>query len=387
MQLSPYTPGTVASDVVGRERQLRDVDRTLAFLKSFPRFEGRINVFVGPRGVGKTSLLRVVQRHATELGFDTVWVTAGDGAFIEELIEAFEHLSHTWRDTAGGVFRELLQNVKLTLGFLEIDGVTGAKDKPTMPLGRQLQTVVSRAGHLSKQQQRAGLVVFIDEVQSADPDGLRALAYAWQHMQSEEPDIPVLAVTAGLSHSQDVITDAVSFAERFRYVHLENLEADAAREVLERPARGVGVRWGDAALRAALEWAGGYPYFLQLIGDLTWEAAGFPDAGQPITAEHVRTAADDFRHARDDFFRSRWFKASPSEETLIVAMASLGDGPIRRAAIAKKLGVATSDLSMARASLMDKGIVHSAAHGFLAFTAPGFAAFIRRLHDLPEPEN
>ena len=47
-------------------------------------------------------------------------------------------------------------------------------------------------------------------------------------MQSESPDAPLMTVCAGLSHTQDVITDAVSFAERFEYTYLENLSREAA---------------------------------------------------------------------------------------------------------------------------------------------------------------
>ena len=42
------------------------------------RLVGRIRVDHAPRGIGKTSLLRQVQRHAEDMGAATVWVTAGE---------------------------------------------------------------------------------------------------------------------------------------------------------------------------------------------------------------------------------------------------------------------------------------------------------------------
>lgn len=66
----------------------------------------------------------------------------------------------------------------------------------------------------------------------------------------------------------------------------------------------------------------------------------------------------------------------------MLAMSQLGDGPIRRKDIATTLGAHTTDISMARRSLMNKGLVDSPQHGYLEFTAPGFADFVRRSANL-----
>ena len=252
-------------------------------------------------------------------------------------------------------------------------------------LGRQLQEVLTRAADAATDNGKRGLVLFVDEIQSADPDGLRALAYAWQHMQSENPDVPLLALTAGLSHSQDVITDAVSFAERFHYVHLNNLDPEASELALVQPAHGRGVTWSVAALERALGVARGYPFFLQLIGDLAWRAAEDPDPGKCIEDEHVAEAVDEFHISRDDFFRSRWMKATDREIAVIVAMSALAlqtedpdEALLKRGDIAAEMGVNTSAISMARRSLMDKGLIEAPEFGKLSFTAPGFAEFVNR---------
>jgi Mn-dependent DtxR family transcriptional regulator len=50
---------------------------------------------------------------------------------------------------------------------------------------------------------------------------------------------------------------------------------------------------------------------------------------------------------------------------------------VRRGDIAASLGVATEELSVARARLLDKGLVEAAGHGLLTFTIPGFAQYVR----------
>lgn len=62
---------------------------------------------------------------------------------------------------------------------------------------------------------------------------------------------------------------------------------------------------------------------------------------------------------------------------MLRAMAHNGDGPVRRADIAATMGRGSNELSMARRSLMDKGLIDAPSHGYLEFTAPGFADFVR----------
>lgn len=52
-----------------------------------------------------------------------------------------------------------------------------------------------------------------------------------------------------------------------------------------------------------------------------------------------------------------------------------------RAEIAAAMGVKSTDLSMVRRSLMDKGLIDAPRYGQLAFTVPGFDAYIRQLRD------
>lgn len=385
MQPSPYTPGTVTHHLVGRDRQLTDIQRDLALIAQFPRFSGRIQVFVGPRGVGKTSLLRTVQVDAQQADLHTIWVTAGDGNFLLELVESFSRYAQNWRSKTTEKLKALLSTLKVTVAGISISAPENHPTTSHTALGRQLQEVLVSAVQAARNNGLKGIVLFVDEIQSADANGLRALAYAWQHMQSENPDLPALALTAGLSHSIDVITDAVSFAERFSYTHLGNLPADAATQALITPAARLGVSWADGALPNALDIAHGYPYFLQLIGDLTWKAADYPDGGTLLLDTHVAEALENFRTERDSFFRARWMKATAREIEFITAMAAIAqksDTPdeawVKRGDIAERLGVSTTAVSMARRSLMDKGLIAAPEFGQLSFTAPGFVDFVTR---------
>lgn len=375
MNISPYTPGQVAREIYGRDKILEDFKRDLAFQIAEPHLLGRIEVYSGPRGVGKTSLLRSAQSYSVSKGFETVWVTAGEGSLLASLIESLSGLTRSWKGELGDKLGELLESVRIQIGGISVGGVSGEETEITAP-SRLLQEILIAAGQAAVQRGN-GLIVFIDEIQAADAESLKAVAYAWQHLQSEAPNLPMAVFSAGLSHAQDVITDAVSFAERFSYQHLGNLSDRDSMKALRRPATDKGVRWDEEALEMALDAANGYPYFIQVIGDETWRSSGYPGAGTTIEAGQVRAALEGFNAMRNSFFRARWQKATPVEMSFLQAMAAEGDEPVKRASIAHAMGKQSDGLGVARRSLLDKGLIDTAGHGYVQFSAPGFARFIR----------
>ena len=186
MRPSPYTPGQVATVVPGREPQIEAIRERLSYVSQFQRFAGRIRVDVGPRGVGKTSLLRAMQAEANRIGFATEWVTAGDGPFLVALTEEFEKLAGDWKEKTKETLRQALSTLTVSIGGVSI-GTGASAPKPRRgSAGRALQDVIVAAGRGAVAGDQNGLALFVDEIQSADADGLRALGYAWQHMQSED---------------------------------------------------------------------------------------------------------------------------------------------------------------------------------------------------------
>lgn len=374
MQPSPYTPGMTTVRVPGRDRQLEEIRERLAYTASFGRLNGRIRVDVGPRGIGKTSLLRAAEADARRLGYLSIWVTAGDGTLMNALADEIAEATASWREDLRSILRSALSGISVTVA-----GITVAPPAaPPTPRAnaRTFGDLVVLLTETAVKNGSTGVAIFIDEVQSGDREGLRALAYAWQHLQAEEPLLPATVFTAGLNNSQDVITDAASFAERYNYNHLENLDDDAAISAIVEPAAALGVTWTPDAVQSVLRAAAGYPYFVQLLGDFTWRAAQNPDPGQDITADHFSAGMAGFTQAQNNFFRARWTKATRAEAEFLAAMAQLGD-EASRGEIANQIGKHTDALGMVRNSLINKGLIESSGYGGVRFTAPGFAEFIR----------
>ena len=61
------------------------------------------------------------------------------------------------------------------------------------------------------------------------------------------------------------------------------------------------------------------------------------------------------------------------------AMAELGSGPYKSGDVAAKLGRKTSEVSVVRQRLLDKGLVYATEdYGYVDFTVPRFGEFMVR---------
>jgi hypothetical protein len=380
-QPSPYTPGEVAREVPGRSKQVAEIDERLMYLTELHRLVGRIRVDVGPRGLGKTSLLREVQRRAEARGAITVWVTAGEGTgLLPALAGEIERRSHGWARESRSKLRGLLDSLSVTVGVPGVAQATASwkkKRSASAPHGvREFEAVIRETAKLAVKERHRGVVLLIDEIQAADPDGLRTLAYAWQHLQAEGVDVPAAVFAAGLPTSPEVIGGVVTFSERFAYRTIKTLPPDAARVALVRPAGADGVEWDPMALDEVVHEAQGFPYSLQLFGDATWSSAGYPDPGGRLTVAHVDRARAAVAEDLSALFRSRWERSTPAERSFLSAMAHLGGAPVARADLARALGLTSDELSVPRARLIDKGVIEAAGRGLLAFTVPGFGRYV-----------
>lgn len=71
-------------------------------------------------------------------------------------------------------------------------------------------------------------------------------------------------------------------------------------------------------------------------------------------------------------------RLTKAELMFVKAMAALGDGPYAMADIAKSMSRSQKSLGPARSTIIAKGMIYSSDHGYLDFTVPLFADFLRR---------
>ena len=402
MLSNPYTPGGRPRVFVGREDERRWLRDRLARVVAYGEMMGPLALATGPRGVGKTSLMRDLQAQAQQAGFVVAWVAGvKQQPFLADVVDRVTRaLDRADRLEKPGRARVQEVGVEVGVGLAKVSATIARGDSSdagsSAALVGPLEDFFHTASHLVRDAGGAGLLVIIDELHApllprsdrdstADPRAVldaAVLLNAVQNMEGERENYPLGVIGAGLPETKAYLTRAATFGERTHEMVLHELDEATARQVLTEPARGLGVSWSPEALAAATDAGGGYPQSLQTIGAATWDAAQ-PDEGDTITPadlEAGRTVSD---AGIESLFRARWEVATAFERAFLQAMARQTDTETDRAAVAAELGVDTDALGMYRRSLISKGIIESPRHGSLRFTIPGFAAYVRSLDDDP----
>lgn len=385
---NPYTPGQVPRVLAGRTAELNRIRDQVSRVATFGELGGPLLVFHAPRGLGKTSLLRTAQRQSLEIGFVTAWVACSrERPFLPELVKAVERGLQRAEvippGEAGGPWRARLAAISVEFG------VPGAKVRADLtrreaapqpvpgpaPIAA-LEDLLHESSAAVRARGGAGLLVFIDELHAASADDMATLLNALQNLDGEREDNPLAVITAGLPVTPEALTRAATFGERSAFVPLDVLaEADARSAVIE-PAEALGVRWAGDALDRVVGEARGHPYFLQLVGSATWNAAQ-PAAGDTITLADVEAGVPAANEQLTAMYRARWGSATEAEQAFLAAMAAASTDNVTRAQIAKRLGVDTYAISVPRERLIEKGVIEPVGHGLVRFTLPGFAAYVR----------
>lgn len=380
MQISPYTPGEVADAVPGRAAQLAFYAERAQRISTLGQFIARVRVDYAARGVGKTSLLREAERIFTRSAISTIWVTANEDENL--LLTVLDEMRKLVPSTRVADVLNYIDSATLTLDAGVLKGSVTVKPKKkdaTISAASSSKAFITAFENVTRvlvEEGKNGLVILVDEIQSADKPSLRAIANAWQEMKSSPGRVPSGLFTVGLPGSQDHINSAVTFSERFDFSELFGLDDGGVATALADPAHNLSVLWDRPALQVAVREAKGYAYKVQLIGDETWKVAGYPDPGATITADHVETAMPQVDIHMETLFRARWRSASQKQRELLSTIAELGGLDVKREDVAARLGVTTQSISMARDGLLRRGIIDANRHGRVSFTVPGFTEWI-----------
>lgn len=385
--LNPYSPGAGLRPrfLVGRDAEIDQMKVLVA--RAERRTVSRGLVLHGLRGVGKTVLLNNLADLADNAGWITARVEArpaGSGERFElqlagSLREVFRRTS--WRASATDRYKTALGTLKSFTVKVDATGSLSASFDGDATRGRADSGVIGSdladlAADLADvaEERSVGVGIFIDELQDASPEVLRALCTA-THAAGQRAK-PFYVIGAGLPSLPRVLAEAASYAERlFHYRSIEHLGELEAGNVLTEPAGAEGITWEPQAVATLVNETAGYPYFLQEYGKAAWDVAIGPD----ISQSDALVAVTEGRASLDaGFFRARWERATKSERKYLAAMATDGVGPSSSAEVAVRQGKSPSSLGPARASLISKGLIYAPEHGQIAYTVPGMADYIRR---------
>ena len=256
-----------------------------------------------------------------------------------------------------------------------------AAPAPSMDVTRDLTDLLLTLGEAARQHER-GVVLLFDELQFAATDPLGALVTALHKVAQRE--LPVTMVAAGLPQTRGVLAEAASYSERmFALAEVGPLTGGDARRALVEPAEQEGVSWSSEALDEVVRFTEGYPYFLQLFGDLLWQHA----TSEPLSARDVARTAPLVRSALDNRFFPRTERLPVAQRRYLRAMAESGAAEVASRDVAELLGLRSStQAGQTRDALIRKGLIYSPRLGYASFTVPQFDDHLRRHHELERHE-
>ena len=235
----------------------------------------------GPRGNGKTALLVWLQRHLAAIpGMDVIRLTPSGIKTPERFAGAL--LPNAW----------LARFTPKELSVLGLAWRPGGGQPP--PAAKE--AIRHRAS-------KRPLALLLDEAHTLSPEVGNELLNASQELVAELPFFPVLAGTPDL---EDRLSEMeASFWSRAEQIRVNRLDPATAAAAIERPLQDEGMSIETAALERIVAESDGYPFFLQLWGQLSWDCAA-PEGRQLITSDDVEAAAPEFEETRGDYYRQRY---------------------------------------------------------------------------------
>ena len=280
--LNPFLPGDgqLPPKLSGREAEQSVLLGCLDRLKAGRPCPSNV-ILIGPRGNGKTALLRWFKRRCEKAkGVDTVWLTPkavpGRDALASRL---------------GPKRRFLPASVSVNLG-----GLAGGEWRLADDPGAFAELLVARC-------KRRPLVVLLDEAHALDAEVGGFLLNLSQEVRGE--DAPFLLVLAGTPGLQDALNQmGASFWDRAEQLGVGRLSAGASAEALEVPLAREGVSLDPGALADVVADSQRYPYFIQLWGEALWNALR-REGGKRVDASLAAAAQPAVSKTRGNYYENR----------------------------------------------------------------------------------
>ncbi len=288
-----FTPGTgaVPPYLAGRKQEqeyFRDCVEVLVLRGR--NSVSRDLILYGPRGNGKTALLRYLQQetHQQEASkLDILRVTPDELRTLDAL---------------SGRLVEGHQTLRKRFKSVEVSGGVGGLFQAKTEVDLSLASVTIR----KLLQERSGnkpFILIIDEAHRLTPAIAESLLNASQTVRLE--GCPFLLVLAGTPNLRATLGQAnASFWDRSEIVPLGRLSPDEASQALAVPLQAAGITFAPGVLENIVEQTHCYPFFTQLWGDCL--ARRLDQTGEvEITMETVKAVEEEVITKRNAMYQVR----------------------------------------------------------------------------------
>ena len=276
---SPFVPGQgrIPPYLAGRETEQALIRNLLSKVEQRKAPASDLLLY-GPRGNGKTALLEWACREARNRKIETRKFSSMEVQSTEWLAQSLSMLPR-W-------LRSLRELSAWKVSIKTVDPGPG------------------RIGDaLARRARRRGLVLAIDEAHALTIDVGQHVLHAVQRLRSE--GVPVMLLLAGTPDlPRHLGKMEASFWGRSERLPLGLLSTEAAGDAIRIPLDAEGRSIDQEALQQVVAESHGYPFFLQVWGDLLWCQAA--DAARSASLEDVDRARALFKIRRNVYYSDRY---------------------------------------------------------------------------------
>ena len=362
--MNPFTPtfGVSPSVVLGRESVVTRFSRSLDGSVGDPR---RILLISGPRGIGKTITLNELEDAAAQHGWMVIRAHPYDliGPLVNTIVpEAIQKVSQ--QDNGG---RRITGISVAGIGSISTEQRNTPQPVPSLiSVLNQLCDVVGDC---------SGVLITLDEVQSADPSELWELSSAIQDLRRDNRHIAFVA--AGLPDGINALLKhpGTTFLRRAQHVSLAPMTPQETIEILTSTAGEVNITLNSDTLDKAAALTRGYPFLIQLLGFHLVEEVRSANRSiiEPFDVDAVTETVLD---TLGQLVHGPALLGVPRSQTdYLTAMAEIQEdsSPVSTGQIAELLGKRPQDLTVVRQLLIERELLYSPRRGYLNFVIPHMA--------------
>ncbi|MDQ1105941.1 hypothetical protein QE364_003865 [Nocardioides zeae] len=360
MTANPFKP-TAGADppvLVGRGDLLDELADTFV---DGPGSPGRITIFTGVRGVGKTVMLNETEDMALRHGWLALTETATDG------------LAQRLDVRVARILEERVPRPRRRITGATLPGLVGVTTQLTPEIEDDLrQRVTALLDDLERH--GTGLLITIDEVHRGASADLRAVAALTQHLIREGREFALAmaglpSAVAGLL-SDDVLT----FLRRASRHALGGVAIEEVEAAISSTMAEAGRTLEPEAARLAAAGTSGYPFLIQLVGHQLWRASR---GATVATVAHAKQAVEAARRRMGSLVHETALAdLSDVDKTFLVAM-SHDRGPSRMGEIARRMRVQPQYANTYKQRLIEAGVIVSAGHGKVDYALPYLREYLR----------
>ena len=355
---NPFTPtfGRVPYALAGRDELIDDVMEGLA---NQPGDPNRSTIFIGPRGSGKTVLLRSISQEASRMGWVCVSVSARKGMLDKIVGRAHVNAHHL-----------LVEQSKSSVSSIQVGPVALGREvkREEVPWWLDIQNMVEQLN-----EQGIGLLVTIDEI---DPTCEELIDFidTYQHFVSEERDVALLM--AGLPGQVSALLQDknVSFIRRAFQRHLRPIDRYDVEEAIYETLASKGKAIDNDALAVAVEAAHGLAFAVQLVGYYLWRVCGADETIDVRDAEEAASISR--RELVNSIVEPTLSELTQRELEYVTAMAQ-DAGPSSTSDVAARMGISMTNASNLRRRLITYGIIVDRRMGVVDFELPLMREYLR----------